>query len=97
MCLNIDFQKVAVTDGNMTDTDKLELERMLRESQEKLEKLQVENTNLLELLQNQSPESKEEEVPNPHPADVPQQQSWVPWARAKSIERAESEISSPTW
>ena len=60
----------------MTDADKLELERMLRESQEKLDKLQVENKNLLELLQlqNQTPESKEE-VPNLHPADVPQQQA----------------------
>ena len=85
MCLNIDFQKVAVTDGNMTDTDKLELERMLRESQEKLEKLQVENTNLLELLQNQSPESKEEEVPNPHPADVPQQQAGSPGQEPKAL------------
>ena len=61
----------------MTDADKLELQQMLRESQDKLEKLRVENENLLELLQNQSIESKEEElqvvVPDPNPAGVPQQ------------------------
>ena len=40
------FQKVAVTEGNMTDADKLELEQMLRESQDELEKLRVKNKNL---------------------------------------------------
>ena len=68
----------------MTDADKLELERMLRESQEKLEKLQVENKNLLELLQNQSTESKEE-VSNLHPADVPQQQAGSPGQEPKAL------------
>ena len=47
---NVKFQKVEVTGGNMTDADKLELEQMLRESQDELEKLRVENKNLSDHL-----------------------------------------------
>ena len=39
---------MAVTDGNMTDTDKLDLQQMLMESQKELENLRKEKENLLE-------------------------------------------------
>ena len=51
LCMQcLKFQRVAVTEGNMTDADKLELEQMLRESQDELEKLRVKNKNLSDHL-----------------------------------------------